>query len=313
MENKLIYGTMGIGGEWDNTPISKDDRKIAFKALDSALSIGIKTLDFADIYNLGKSEKIFGEYLVEKELDRSNLRIQSKVGIDLWSNKTNCQYNFSHDYIISQVKKSVENLKTNYLDILLLHRMDLLINPEELKNTIDYLFNEGLIKDIGVSNMSYSQIMFLEKFIGRKIKVNQLEMSLYKNDFLESSILINSNDSSKVNFPHGTIEYCILNNIELQAYGPLAQGLYIKEMNATKDSIEVLNTKKLLRELAYVKNTTVESIMLSWLMKPYANIRPVIGSSNEEHIKNTSYANEVNLTREEWYDLYIAARGKDLP
>ena len=170
MKNPLIYGTMGLGKKLDYSP-DKSYKK-AVKAIEAALSINIKTFDFANIYQDGNSEKVFGKYLKENKSLRKKIKIQSKVGIELnhnnpWKNK----YNFSAKHLITEVHSILERLNIDYLDCLFLHRYDPIFDLEELTNAINQIKKEGLAKNFGVSNMNYHQIKLLEKVTGIILKL----------------------------------------------------------------------------------------------------------------------------------------------
>ncbi len=312
-ENRLIYGTMGIGGGWTNDILTKNAIEQGTKAIKAALDCGITTFDFANIYQKGKAEKVFGLYLEKHESLREKLFIQSKVGIELYDDPAKNKYNFSKRHVIEEVEAILERLKTDYLDCLILHRFDPLMDPKELSEAIQEMKARGLFKNLGVSNMSHHQIKIIEKITKEKITVNQLEMSLKKRDWLEGSIMFNHGGYQSLDFPVGTIEYCQLNGIELQAWGSLGQGIYSGRPLEEPIDESIKKTRALVAKLAKEKNVSKESIVIAWLLKHPSNIRPVIGSTNEERIKNIVESTQVKLTREEWYDLFVSARGSVLP
>ncbi|MGM0378468.1 MAG: aldo/keto reductase [Bacillota bacterium] len=311
MENPLIYGTMSLGKNLDHSP--KKSLKKATKAIEAALSIDIKTFDFANIYQDGKSEKVFGKYLKRNPSIRKKIKIQSKVGIELnnnnpWKNK----YNFSSNHLVKEVYSILERLNVDYLDSLLLHRYDPIFELEELSEAINKIKNEGLVKKFGVSNMNHHQIKLLQKITGIDLKINQIEMNLSKLDWLDDSILFNNDQNKNTNLSSGTLEFCFLNDIDLQAWSSLAGGIFSgRKLN--NPSKNILKTKKLVTELANKKGISKEGIVLAFILKHPFKIRPLIGTTNPERIKNTKDALDVNLSREQWYDLYVNSRGKILP
>lgn len=311
--SELIYGTMGLGGGWNKNPIEKKDIIEAQEAIEAALEIGINFFDHANIYQFNKSEEVFGEYLKSNKSIRDKIYIQSKVGIILGTEERKGQFDFSYDHIIKEVTGSLERLKTDYLDCLLLHRPDPLMEVKELKATIDYLFKNGMIKNIGVSNMSQHQIKHIAHYIERPIVANQLEMSLYKLDFVNGGVLFNQPGYNSIDFPIGTLEYCNRKGISIQAWSPLARGIYTgKELD--KDvPLRVLKTKEMVNRMAEEKGVTGEVIVLAWLMRHPASISPVIGTKNPDRIRATKGASQLVLTRNEWYDLFITSRGEDMP
>jgi len=244
---------------------------------------------------------------------REELFLQSKVGIELYDDPFKNRYNFSKEHIIEEVEAILKRLNTDYLDCLILHRFDPLMDPKELSEAIQAMKTRGLFKSLGVSNMSHHQIKIIEKITKEKITVNQLEMSLKKRDWLEGSIMFNHGGYKSLDFPVGTIEYCQLNGIELQAWGSLGQGIYSGRTLEEPIDASVKKTRALVTKLAKEKNVSKESIVMAWLLKHPSNIRPVIGSTNEERIKNIAESIKIELTREEWYDLFVSARGNILP
>lgn len=313
-KQRIIYGAMGLGGAWNNkNSLTPEDISEAKRAIQTALDCGITFFDLADIYKGGKSELVFGEYLKEHPSLRENIIIQSKVGICLNATPFGSIYDFSYKHIIESVNNILKRLRTDYLDILLLHRPDALMDRDELRRAIDELFAQGKIRALGVSNMDYHQIELIEAYTGRKIVANQLELSLKKCDFVSSSVGFNNPIGLSHDFPIGTIEHAILNNINLQAWSPLARGLYTGAPLSNDTPERVLKTKEIVNRIAKDKNVSPEGVVLAWLMKHPAKISPVIGSKNPERIKKCMDALKVELTRTEWYELLVASKGVRMP
>lgn len=311
--SRIIYGTMGLGGGWNNEKLTKNAIENAENAFRTAIDIGIDLFDFADIYQYGKSEQVFGEIVKNDPSLKKRVKIQSKAGIILKSPSDVQRYDFSSSHLISSVEKSLERLNIDYLDSLLLHRPDPLMNKKDLKKAFDYFIENGLIKSIGVSNMNQHQIQFIQNSIERKVEVNQLEMSLNKLDWLDSAIGINNEESKDTTFTPGLMEYCRMNNIELQAWSSMAGGIFSGKPLGKDVDKRILQTKKYIYEISNFKGTSAGSIVLAFLLKHPANIRPIIGTTNPKRIKELSDATEIKLSREEWYKLYTLARGKQLP
>lgn len=310
----IIYGAMRIGGNWDSdSPITESQKEAAFIALDAAIDGGIKFFDLADIYMAGKSELVMGYYLDKHPGLREDIIIQSKVGIHLNETSFGSIFDFSYDHIIKSVDEILERLNTHYLDILLLHRPDPLLDRDEFKKAIDELFNTGKIRALGVSNMDHHQIQLLEAYSGRKIIVNQLELSLKKSDFVDSHVGFNNSGDRSIDFPIGTLEHGMLNDISLQSWSPLAHGIFsgVPFDDHVLDS--VTKTSEVVKRLSDEKSVSREAIVLAWLLKHPANIKPVIGTMNPQRIKNCLEALTVELTRVEWYELLVASRGVAMP
>lgn len=308
----MIFGAMSLGGAWDYTPLKKEDIIHSFAAIEAALEVGMTRFDHANIYKWGKAEEVFGLYLEEHKGLREKIELQSKVGIHVPTDGNHGYYDFSYDHVVSEVEKILKRLRTDYLDTLLFHRPDALVDRKEFKRAVDYLFDNGMVRNIGVSNMSQYQINLLENYTERHMVANQLEMSLKKRDWVESGFVINQQDAKGLDFENGTVEYCMLNNIEIQAWGPLAQGIYTgRNIEDTDEATK--NTVALVAKLAEERNVSTEAIVLAWLMRHPANIVPVIGTSNPERIRYCGQAKDVTLTHQEWYQLLVAARGHMIP
>ncbi|WP_223067267.1 aldo/keto reductase [Paenibacillus caui] len=310
--SRLSLGCMGFGGEWDaSKPITGEHVKQAHEAVEAALGAGIHFFDHANIYTRGKAEKVFGQVLKERPGLREQIIIQSKCGIRLYDGDDEApgRYDFSKEHIIASVDDSLKRLGIPYLDILLLHRPDPLMDRYEVAEALHQLKFSGKVRYFGVSNMSAGQIRLLQSALGEPLIVNQLEMSLLKAGFVETGVNVNQAVAADNVFPEGTLEYCQLENIQLQAWSPLAQGLFSGRSTADQ-SEAVQNTAALVKRYAEEKNTAPEAIVLAWLLKHPAQIQPVIGTVNPQRIAACGEAVHVTLTREEWYKLFITSRGR---
>ncbi|MFP4460797.1 MAG: aldo/keto reductase [Thermotogota bacterium] len=312
-KSKLIYGTMGLGGGWNETKVTDHEVEKAVKAFETALDCGITFFDFADIYSRGKSEKVFGEVIKKRPEIRERVKIQSKAGIILPDDEGVNQFDFSASHLVKAVEKSLKNLRIEALDSLLLHRPDPLMNAKELKEAFDYLFENKMIVQMGVSNMHQYHIQFIEKAVCRKVRVNQLEISLLHLDWLDTTIGVNNDEGFKSTMTAGLMEYMMMNDIEIQAWSPMARGLFSgKDLGDSPNQI-IVKTKEYVYKLAKEKDTTPEAVVLAFIMKHPAGIRPVIGTTKPERIKASVEAEKIELSRREWYKLYILSRGEKLP
>lgn len=311
---RLIYGCMGLGGPWDGTSYGAAEIEQAAAVIEAAQGIGIELFDHADIYRSGKSEAVFGEVLARSQGLRGKILLQTKCGIRLGERGLDTHYDLSREAILERVNESLKRLQTDYVDVLLLHRPDPLMDPREVADAVGQLVTEGKVRQLGVSNMSGAQIEFLQDSLEMPIIANQLEMSLLRRDWLESTVLVNHADGLGFNFPHGTLELCTAKGIELQAYGALAQGRYTGAPSGEKSPAESA-TAEMLQRLAREKGTTPESVLLAWLMRHPARISPVLGTTNPGRIAACSDAASVAaaMSREEWYGLWVAARGSNIP
>lgn len=302
-----LYGCMGLGGAWDTAPYTASDIAHAEAAVEAALAIGITVFDHADIYRHGKSEAVFGELLARAPELRSRVTVQTKCGIRQAADGLPGMYDLRGPTIVRRVEESLTRLRTDVIDVLLLHRPDPLADPAEIAEAFDSLHGQGLVRRFGVSNMSAAQIAHLQAYVDVPLVANQLEMSLADRDWVEAGVLVNTAAAAANGFPHGTVEYCHAHKIQLQAWGALAQGRY----TGAEDS----PVRRLVADLAERKRTTPETILLWWLQRHPARIAPVIGSSRPERILacRDAVSREPELTHEEWYELWVTARGGPLP
>jgi len=311
--SRIALGCMGLGGGWDREPITAEHIKQGHEAVDAALSIGINMFDHADIYTRGKAEKVFGEIFKERPGLRGEIILQSKCGIKLMEpGDSSNVFDFSSEHILDSVDGTLKRLGTEYIDILLLHRPDPLMDPEEVAKALHRLKAAGKVRHFGVSNMSAAQIKLLQAYCDEPFVVNQLHMSLAQIAWLDAVVSVNREPWKENTFPEGTLEHCRLENIQIQAWGPLAQGKFSgRPLDGQPDNI--VNTAAMVKTLAEEKGTTPEAIVLSWLMTHPAAIQPVIGTVNPLRIAACVDADKLALSRKEWYDLYVSSRGVRLP
>jgi predicted oxidoreductase len=323
--SRLIFGSMGLGGGWGSGPLEPADVAAAHTAVEAALGIGIRIFDHADIYAHGKAEAAFGRVLAERPELRETIQLQSKCGIRLPVPGLAGHYDSSRAAIVAGTEESLRRLHTDHVDTLLIHRPDPLAPAEEIAEAFSRLRLAGKVRRLGVSNMSGEQMRWLQAALDEPLAVNQLEMSLYRRDWLESGVLVNHPEGASVSFPHGTLEYCAAHAVELQAWGSLARGRYSgrpAEQAGVDGTAGVGGagaadgaTAALVSELARDKGCTQEAVVLGWLLRHPARIRPVVGTSNPDRIKACAQAEEIGaaMTRQEWYALWVAARGRPLP
>ena len=312
--SRLVLGCMSFGGGWNREPVTDEQIRQAEHAVDAARAIGITLFDTADIYTMGKSEMTLGAIFKRRPDLRQQIIVQSKCGIRVGNEHQPSRYDFSAAYITHAVEASLQRLQTDYLDVLLLHRPDPLMEPEEVAEAFSGLKAQGKVRYFGVSNMNVSQMRFLQRALPDQIAVNQLELSLAHLHWLDQTVLVNQDAGSHVNFGEGLLEYCQTENIQIQAWGSLAQGQFTgRTVETAPDTVQKTATR--VRELAEAKETTPEAIVLGWLMRHPARIQPVIGTMKPERIAACADAQRQadGMTREEWYTLYESARGKSVP
>lgn len=308
----LAYGCMGLGGTWDDAPITNVHIEQANDCVNTALESGINFFDHADIYTLGKAEQVFGQVLRERPELRKQIYIQSKCGIRFADAKGPKRYDLSADWIKASVEGSLKRLNTDYLDVLMLHRPDPLMQPEEIANAFTELKHEGKVLHFGVSNMQHHQIAFLQQALDEPLVANQIEASLLKQDWVDEGIYAGNSEGRDINFTSGTLEYCRQQKMQLQSWGSLAQGLYSgRDVKGESDAVQ--RTSRLVASLADVYSTSPEAIVLAWLMRHPAQLQPVIGTTDCARIAASCQAMNIQLSREHWYALYESAKGYELP
>ena len=306
--SRLAYGCMQLGG-WKSGPVSEKEKRAALSVVMTAYELGINLFDHADIYGYGRSEEVFSA--VWREIPREEVVIQSKCGIILEGDpryEGPGRYDLSYQHIVRSVEGSLQRLETEYLDILLLHRPDPLVQPEAVGQAFDELERSGKVRYFGVSNHSAWQIELLQAYLDQPLVVNQLELNLLHHHLIAEGIVVNVAGGVDARAT-GLLDYCRLNEIFVQAWSPVAGG----RLFDAGDSGERRALAGLIARLAEEKGTTQEAIALAWLLRHPSGIQPVIGTTRPERLEASAIADEVHLTREEWYALLSAARGAPVP
>ena len=314
--SSLIYGCMMIGGAFDNSPLNPEQIRKGRAAIASAFECGINFFDHADIYCFGKSETIFGQFLKENANLRDEIILQSKCGIYLRDQPEEglpARFDLSFDHIVEAVDGSLRRLQTGYLDILLLHRPDPLVEPEEVAQAFDLLHRAGKVRSFGVSNHSPAQIELLRAFVDQPIVVNQIEYNPIHTVLHDAAIHANMKRPKYGNPGEGTIEYCRLHGIALQAWGSLARGVLTGMPPAPDTEVRVRETASLIERIARERNVSREAIVIAWILRHPAGIRPVVGTTNPDRLSACCQGAEVELSRIEWYQIYSAAMGHAVP
>jgi predicted oxidoreductase len=292
ISSRMIYGCMNLGKDPDTAPA----------ALDAAVDAGLTAFDHADIYAAGASETVFGRWLADHRELRDDILIQSKCGIRPGDP---VMYDFSRNHIVTSVEGILDRLGVEYLDVLLLHRPDPLVEPEEVADAFDYLFRSGKVRSFGVSNHSALQIEYLRGVLDHNLVANQLEISLAHPDIITSGVAVNQRKPEMAMRAGGLIDYCRLNGITIQAWGPLAKGTYSgREENAVAPVVA---------EMAERYGVSREAIVLSWIQRHPAPILPVIGTTNPDRIAACAQADTITLDRVDWFRLLKAAQGVGMP
>lgn len=268
------------------------------------MDMGLNYFDHADIYGGGECEEIFGTVLEEdSSLRREDMIIQSKCGI------CNGYYDHSKEHILDSVDGILRRLKTEYLDVLLLHRPDALTEPEEIAEAFDLLSASGKVRAFGVSNYRPMQIELLKKCVDQEIIIDQLQFSIPVSNMVAGGLEVNMETPGALDRDGSVLDYCRLNNIMIQAWSPFQMPAW-KGPFIGSDEYKELNNA--LEELAGQYNTTAVVIASAWILRHPAGIQIVTGTTSESRLSEIAAGSKIRLTREEWYKLYLAA-GHILP
>ena len=292
-----------------------ENKADAMASIKTALDEGITLFDHADIYGRGAREAMFSNIWDEVPGLRNRIVLQSKCGIrsagDPDPNSPH-RYDFSYEHIVRSVEGSLRRLKTDYLDTLLLHRPDLLMEPGEVARAFDDLRRAGKVRFFGVSNHTSHQIALLQRALDQPLAANQLLLGLLHSELLELGVRLSSRPVARNLRGDGTLEHCWLNGITIQAWSPLSSGAVTGNLPADPEP-HVAETAGVVAEMAAAHGVSKEAIALGWLLRHPAGIQPIIGTMNPARIRACCEATRVQMSREEWYRLFIASRGADIP
>ena len=285
-----------IHGHWRLTDWNLNNQKL-LKLTQQSIELGITTFDHADIYGNYSCEKLFGDTLALKPSLRKDIQLITKCGIKLMSNKYPSRelkyYDYSYDYIISSVENSLKNFQTNYIDLLLLHRPSPFFNPEEVAKAFSFLKKSGKVLHFGVSNFTPQQFETLAAYTDEKLITNQVEVSPL---CLE-------------HFNNGNMDYFLKKNIKPMAWSPLAGGQLLNP--STQKEQRIFNTLTQIANELNINN--IDTLIYSWLLKHPATISPIVGTQKIERLKNAVDALTIDMSLEQWFKIYTASTGVELP
>lgn len=272
--------------------------------IETAMENGINFFDHADIYGGGTCEEIFAKAFKETQYKREDIFLQSKCGI-----VPGVMYDFSKEHIIKSVEDSLQRLNVDYLDSLLLHRPDTLMEPEEVAAAFDQLAAAGKVKYFGVSNQYSRQIELLQKYLRQPLIINQLQFGVMHTGMVDFGLHVNMTDPRSVDHDDGVLEFSRMNDMTIQAWSPYQYGFF-EGVFVDNDKFPELN--KVLQEMADKYQTTKTGIASAWILRHPANMQVIAGTMNLGRIEEIAKASEVVLSRKDWYGIYLAA-GNDLP
>ena len=270
----------------------------------AAIDQGAYFFDHADIYGNGDCESVFAKAIHMNSTVREKVLLQSKCGI-----RRGVAFDFSKDHILKSVDGSLKRLNTEYLDVLLLHRPDALVEPEEVAEAFDVLQSNGKVRHFGVSNQNPMQIKLLKRYVRQPIVANQLQLSITNATMISQGQHVNMQDDFAVNRDGSVLDYCRLHDITIQPWSPFQYGMF-EGVFLGNEKFPVLNRK--IDEIAAKYSVSNTTITMAWLLRHPAGMQPVTGTMNVQRLKDCVKAAGIRLTREEWYEIYLAA-GNTLP
>lgn len=286
--------------------INSLDKPQAEKFVKTALELGANFFEHADIYGGGKCEEIFAEAIQMTPRVREQIILQSKCGI----RPDKGMFDFSKTHILNAVDGILKRLRTDYLDVLLLHRPDTLVEPEEVAEAFDALEHAGKVRHFGVSNQNPMQIQLLKKAVKQPIVANQLQLSITNANMISQGFNVNMENESAVNRDGSVLDFCRLHDITIQPWSPFQYGFFEGPFIGNYEKFPELNKK--LEEIGEKHGVSSTTIAIAWLLRHPANMQPVIGTMNLERLADSCKAADIRLTREEWYEIFRAA-GNVLP
>jgi predicted oxidoreductase len=288
-------------GFWRVEKISKAEAEVFIK---SALEMGANFFEHADVYGRGLAEEMFAEAIGMNDSIREKIIIQTKCGI-----RPGVAFDFSKDHILKAVDASLARLKTGYIDVLLLHRPDALMEPEEVAEAFGILQGAGKVRYFGVSNQNPMQIQLLQKYVKQPIVANQLQLSIAHAGMIRSGIHVNTADDAGIDRDGSVLDFCRIHDITIQPWSPFQYG-FNQGVFLGNAKFPALNAK--LDEIAKKYAVSTTTIAMAWLLRHPAKFQPVTGTMKSERLRDCVKAAEITLTRDEWYAIYLAA-GNVLP
>jgi predicted oxidoreductase len=270
---------------------------------DASLAAGIDFFDHADIYGstVHGCERRFAEALGLSPSQRAEITLQTKAGIVA----DGPYFDFSSDHLIEAVDGSLEALDTDYVDILLLHRPDALVEPEEVARAFDELHAAGKVRAFGVSNHTPAQIELLKKYVRQPLVANQLQLSITHAPIIAQGMAMNmAGLEQSISRDLGVLDYCRLHDIAVQAWSPFQAGFFTGVFLGNPDFPEL---NAVVDRLAAAYDVPAEAIATAWITRHPARTQVVLGTTTPERITAAAKGADVELTRPEWYELYRAA------
>ena len=274
--------------------------------IEFALAVGINAFDIADCYGHGKCEQILGEVLKRRPNLREKMWIQSKCGIRM---EEFTYFDFSKEHILEAVDGILERLNVDYIDSLLLHRPDALMEPAEIAEAFDLLKSQGKVIDFGVSNQNPMMMALIQKDVNQPLVANQLQLSAAFTPSFDAGFHVNMKQEAGIVRDSSIFEYCRLHDVVIQAWSVL-QFDYFGGVFLGSEKYPELN--HVLNRLAEKYHVSPSAVAIAWVLRYPAKMQAVIGTTKKARVAEAAKAAEIQLTRKEWYEIYLAA-GNDLP
>ncbi len=294
--SNVVMGCMHL------TELSKADARML---TETALGQGINFFDHADKYDGGKCEALFADAIEMNDDKREKMILQSKCGIVECDNGEWQYYDFSRKHILESVKGSLRRLRTDYLDVLLLHRPDALMQPDEIAEAFDYLHSKGMVRYFGVSNQNPMQMQLIQKSVRQKLTFNQLQLSIVHTPMIDAGMSVNMKLEQSTDRDGNILEYCRLNDVTVQAWSPFQKGFFEGPFLGDMENYAQLNT--VIDRLAKKYSVTNTAIAVAWITCHPANMQVITGTTKPERLTHCCAGSQVPLTKQEWYELYMAA------
>lgn len=271
--------------------------------LHQALECGIHMMDHADIYGSGHCEELFGNVLKKEPGLRHKMIIQSKCGI------RKDFFDFSKEYILEATDHILKRLQTDHLDVLLLHRPDALMVPEEVADAFNALHKAGKVLHFGVSNQNPAQIELLQNAVSQKLIINQLQFSCAHTGMLDNGIHVNMTDAPSVNHDGSVLEYCRNKQITIQTWSSLQYGFFEGSFLGNERYAKL---NEVLMRIAKEYDVDAAAVAIAWILRHPAKMQAILGTTKISHLRSIVKASEIELSRPQWYEIYQAA-GNRLP
>lgn len=282
--------------------ITELDDTAAEKLIQASVDEGITFFDHSDVYGGGRCEEVFAKAAHTGESSRrARIQIQTKFG--LTENDKVRYFDSSKKHILEAVEGSLRRLNTDYIDMLLVHRPDALMEPEEIAEAFDELHTSGKVLHFGVSNFTPRQIQLLQTCVKQPIEVNQLQMSIVHSPMITQGLFTNMMNDNAIDRDGGVLDFCRINGVGLQAWCPFQYGF---GDGVFLGNYKYPNVNKKVREIARRYGVSDEAVCLAWIMRHPAGIQPIIGTTKPARLKRCAEADTFTITRSEWYELYCA-------